>query len=358
MYGRVVVYVAALLLLAVVAGVVTWRLLGTSSPYEQAFHTLPAETLRSTYTDWGHVRTAAGGSGLGSTSSKASITSWLGRAYDRDLTAGSAIAESTFALRERFGFSPLDAEWEAFGQGREGQVDVLRLPDDVDLDGVEGTLRKLGYTAPRGGAGSGGTWVGGVDLVAQIDSELTPVQQNIVVLPDDHLVLMSDNAAFASSAAEVIDGSADSLADQDGVSELAAAANEAVAAVQWASTFACEDLSMGAADEGDQSTGERLVQEAGDISPVEGLVMAQRADRSLVLGMHFETSDAASRNLQSRVDLASGEAPGQGGTFAERFELASGEADGSDVVITTDPVSKDAAVLSDLSSGPVLFATC
>ena len=65
--------------------------------------------------------------------------------------------------------------------------------------------------------------------------------------------------------------------------------------------------------------------------------MAQQADRSIVFGLHFETSDQASANLQTRVDLASGDAPGQGGSFADRFTLASGTADGQDVVLTTEP---------------------
>jgi hypothetical protein len=201
-------------------------------------------------------------------------------------------------------------------------------------------------------------WVGGSDLVAQIDADLTPVQQNVAVFPDDHLVLMSDNAAYLSTATAVAKGSADGLGDVAGVDGLAAAADEPVAATQWVSTFACEDLSMGAADDGDQAEGERLVAAAGDAGPYEGLVMAMQPDRSLVVGLHFETADQADRNLQTRVDLASGPAPGQGGSFADRFEIASGKADGQDVVITTRPTGRTASVLSDLTSGPVLFATC
>ena len=39
-------------------------------------------------------------------------------------------------------------------------------------------------------------------------------------------------------------------------------------------------------------------------------------------------SSQASENLQPRVDLASGDAPGQGGSFDERFRVTSGHADG------------------------------
>jgi hypothetical protein len=355
---RLVVLVAGLLVLVTLAGVVAWRLLDSASRYEQALGALPKSTLRTTYTDWAAVRTSARGSGLGASSSKAKVEAFLTRAYDLDLTSGSAVAESTYALQDKLGFSPLHADWEAFGQGKDGQVDVMRVDDSVDLAGVERRLRSLGYTPPRTGPGSGGTWVGGSDLVAQIDPDLTPVQQNVAVLGDQHLVVMSDNAAYLSASTAVVKGSDPSLLEDAGVSSLAKAAGDPVAATQWTSTFACQDLSMGAADEGDQRVGDQLVAKAGDVSPLAGLVMAQQADRSIVFGLHFETSEQASRNLQTRVDLAAGDAPGQGGSFAERFTLASGRADGQDVVLTTKPTPRTASVLSDLTSGPVLFATC
>ena len=358
MRTRLVVYVAGLLVVVVLAGVVAWRLLGASTRYEQALGTLPASTLRTTYTDWAAVRTSADGDGLGAGSSRDRVQAFLTRAYDLDLTSGSAVADSTYALQQKLGFSPLDAQWEAFGQGKDGQVDVLRVDDSVDLAGVERRLRTLGYTPPRGGSGSGGTWAGGADLVAQIDADLSPVQQNIAVLADQHLVVMSDNAAYLSASTSVVKGSGKALTDDEGVSSLAKAAGDPVAATQWTSTFACEDLSMGSADEEDQRAGDDLVAKAGDVSPLAGLVMAQQADRSLVFGLHFETSDQAARNLQPRVDLAAGSAPGQGGSFGDRFTIASGQADGQDVVLTTEPTRRNAAVLSDLTSGPVLFATC
>jgi hypothetical protein len=55
--------------------------------------------------------------------------------------------------------------------------------------------------------------------------------------------------------------------------------------------------------------------------------------------------------------LARGPAPGQGGTFGDRFRVTSVTAQGSLVVMQLDP-RPDASVLSDLSTGPLLFATC
>lgn len=354
---RVVVYVAGLLVLAAVAGAVAWRLLDARSRYDDALATLPMSTLRTTYTEWSQVRSQAKAGSLGAGSSREQVSAFLNRAFDLDLISGSGVSESTYVLMRRFGFSPLDAQWEVLGQSREGQVDVMRLDDGVDMAGIERALRRLGYTPPPDGSGTGGTWVGGADLVAGLDTDLTPVQQNFVVLPDQKLVLMSDSAAYVAAAGSVAQGSADSLTHAEGVTDLASAARDPVAAVLWTSTFACEDLSMGTADDEDQRVAEQLVTRAGKVSPLDGLVMAQQPDRSLVVGMHFETPEQASSNLQSRVDLASGEAPGQGGSFADRFTVTSGEADGNDVVLVLRPRT-DGPVLSDVSTGPVLFATC
>ena len=76
---------------------------------------------------------------------------------------------------------------------------------------------------------------------------------------------------------------------------------------------------MASADEEDQRVAAQLVDRAGGVSPLTGLVIAQEEDRTITVGMLFETSSQASDNLQPRVDLAAGDAPGQGGSFADRF---------------------------------------
>ena len=73
--------------------------------------------------------------------------------------------------------------------------------------------------------------------------------------------------------------------------------------------------------------------------------------------MSFETEEQARTNADTRAELASGPAPGQGGEFADRFTLGEVTADGTVVTMDLEPVA-GAFVLSDLSSGPVLFATC
>ena len=345
--------IACTLAVMLLAGFFAWRVFQPETRYEEALGTLPASTLRATYTDWAAVRDAADGDGLDAGSSDDDVRAFLDRAFDRDLVSTSALADSATAMRERYGVSPLDAEWEAFGQDESGQVAVLKMPDDVDVSGVEQKLRSLGYQAPGGGIGSGGTWRGSADLVASIDGGLTPVFQNAAVLPDDQLLVLSDRADAVSEAVEVVHGDAPDLDEPD----LARVAGEPVTAVLWASDFACDALSMANADQEDQRVAERLVQQAGGVSPLTGLVVAKQADRTIHVGMELETEDQAEQNLQPRVDLAAGEAPGQGGTFPDRFTVESGEADGDTVVLELAPTDAE-FVFSDLTSGPVLFATC
>ncbi|HSE70483.1 MAG TPA: hypothetical protein VLA97_06970 [Nocardioidaceae bacterium] len=356
MHRRVVVGIVALALV-LVAGLAAWRLWPRSA-FEEAVAVMPQSTLRATWTDWAQVRTEADGTSLDAGSSSRDVANFLSSAYDQDLTSTSAVADSTYAMARRFGFSPVDATWEMYGQAREGAVVALRFGDEVDLAGVERNLRRLGYTPPADGAGAGGVWAGSADLVAQIDPTLTPVLQNVVVLPEEGLVLLSDNAAYASSAADTATGDADSLADVGGTTGLADAAGEPVSAVLYASDFACEALSMAAADEEDQAVAEELVAQSGGVSPLAGLVIALDADRSMTVAMHFESGDQAEENLRPRLDLASGEAVGQGGTFADRFRVEEARTDGSRIVMDLRPASGEEALLSDLTQGPVLFATC
>jgi hypothetical protein len=120
---------------------------------------------------------------------------------------------------------------------------------------------------------------------------------------------------------------------------------------------ACRELAMASADDTDQEQGELLVEEAGGVDPMTGFAMAAQPGGSVRVAMAFASEEQARANADSRTALARGPAPGQGGTFGDRFTVESATATGSTVELVLDPV-EGAAVLSDLASGPVLFATC
>ncbi|HEY0773327.1 MAG TPA: hypothetical protein VGD51_04540, partial [Nocardioidaceae bacterium] len=127
MRRRVAVAVIAVAGVAAAGGAwVGWQSMQRTS-YEEAVASLPEKTLRATYTDWASVRTLAEGSGLGAASTSRDVGNFLSRAYDLDLTSTSAVVDSTYAMNRRYGFSPIDADWEMFGQSREGQVGVMKF---------------------------------------------------------------------------------------------------------------------------------------------------------------------------------------------------------------------------------------
>ena len=75
------------------------------------------------------------------------------------------------------------------------------------------------------------------------------------------------------------------------------------------------------------------------------------------VALAFDDAGQARTNADTRAVLARGPAPGQGGSFTDRFRVDAVTAKGSLVVLHLTP-QPDASVLSDLSTGPVLFATC
>ena len=350
-----------LVLLAVLATVVLllvslvlW-LRPASSGVAAAAEVLPAATLKVGYVDWAQVSDLADGAEV-DTGSEESVRDFLSRTYELDLAIGSALGSSLFALGDNFGITPLDARWEVYGQARESSVAVLALSDDIDLTEVEGRLADLGYEAPADGSGEGGTWIGTPEVVAGMDAPLTPVEENLAVLVDEQLLVLADAPQTVDRTVAVIRGDEDSLGSLDGMGDLLAVAEDATTVALWVDDHACEELTMAQADPSDIEAADALVDEAGGVNPLAGLVMAQRPDGSLGVGMRFSTSDQASADLQPRVDLAAGEAVGQGGSFADRFEVTDAYADGELVVMDLTPV--DGPFLGDLGQGPLLFATC
>ncbi len=341
MRRRPLALAGVLVLVLAVTGFLVWQRLDRSR-FETALGHLPDTVLRASYTDWRAVTAAVDGR---------RTTEVLDAAFDEDLTAASALAATFANLEESFGVGPADAEWEAYGQARDGAVALLRLRDGVDLGALESRIADLGYEPSEDGV-----LVGSPELVLQLDAPLTATQENVAVVESERILVMSDSPEYAASAVEAVTGGSPALTSVDGVSALASVAGTPSAAMLWAGDFGCEDLAMSRADASGAADGAELVSGAGGVSPYSGLVLAQQPSSSLTVGLHYDSSDQASADLQPRADLASGAAPGQGGTFGERFSVTSATADGPLVTLSLEPVA--GPVLADLSQGPVLFATC
>ena len=349
---RKLVTIAALCLamIAVVAAGTLWWRESQRTDLERALALVPSDTERVSWTDWSQVRDELDVE-LDAGSSANAVSDFLDRGYEADLTSTSALVQSAGLLQTAFGFSPATVAWELFSQSPRGAVVTLGLADDADLDALERRFVDLGYTRPSSPTG---VWLGGPDLLGSIGSGLTPELQYLAVDADRHLLLTSDTAEYltiALAAAAAGDRAPEELRT------VAAAAGEPLSGSLYSGAYTCSALAMSQADQADQAVADQLLKAAGKVNAVTGLAMTVQPGLDVRVVMSFENDDQARINADSRAALVSGPAPGQGGDFTDRFEVGQVVADGSLVTMDLQP-REGQYVLSDLSSGPVLFATC
>lgn len=334
---------------AVVAGVVWWRG-GDETRLARAVHLAPAGTERLSWTDWSAVRREVG-TDLGDTPDGEAVTAFLDTAFASDLTSTSALVGSSGTMQDAFGFSPGTLDWELFAQSPDGAVDILGMPDEESVEALAERLRRLGFEEPED---DDGVWGGGQDLLPRIGPDLTPELQYVALLADEGVVLTSDQVAPLEAAVEAARGDADTLEELD---DVVGASGAPVAASLFSGGYACRHLAMASADADDQEVADTLLEQAGEVHPMTGFAMGLRAGGDLRVAMSFEDDDVARADAQARATLAGGPAPGQGGDFADRFTLDEAASSGRVVTLDLTPVPGQ-YVLSDLTSGPVLFATC
>jgi hypothetical protein len=347
------------LLVTVGAGVAMSRVERGTPTVPTALASMPAETLTASVTDWARVRALlASGDG----SDGAGANALLDRAYETDASAVSVLGDQVPAMKRAYGWSVLDAEWEALAQSRQGAAIIVQMPPEYDLGTVRERLGELGYLEPFE---SDGVWRGGADLVAGIDSSLTPLMSHAVVLDDNNRVVLSDRAAYAERTARVIGGSVDALAQNEAVRAVADTMGGAVAGVVHAGERGCAVMGFGRASGSDRALAQQRVDAVGGVTPYSAVGMALvpgsdgRLSRPpLTVAMHFDDTGAAVEDeAQRRAALAVGEAPGQGGTYGSRFAVSARQR-GGDVVLRLRPREVGAQLLSDLNSGELLFAGC
>jgi len=336
-HPRAIVAAAAALLL-VVTGLVglTWWRHAHRDGLAATLALVPDDVQRYSWTDWAGVRRAL--KMEDDDPSEAEVDRLLQRGFTADLTSASAMVSSADALQSRLGFSPATAEWELFAQSDEGAIVVV---EPASTDGIENKLSRAGYTR-----GKDGVW-DGADAATGLG--ITPEFSQVAV--HDGRVYGSDSADYLE---EVLGGG---FTPSEPVADVAAAVGEPISAVVYSGDYACGHLAMSQADDVDQAQGVELIRQAGGVDPLTAFAMAAGPDRAVTVGLGFESHDQAVRNADVRAALASGAAPGQGGAFPDRFRLGRVEAKGSTVTMRLHPL-EGAYVLSDLSTGPVLFASC
>lgn len=342
------VAVTALVAMALTAGVVVGvRLLGDDdrSDIESAVAMAPPDARRLLWTDWAGIR-AEVDLELDSTSSGDQVQTLLDRGYEADLTSASALGSSALAMQESLGFSPATLEWELFSQSESGASLLMRLGSGVTLGDVAAQLRAVGYEESDGLLASDGS----EDLIT---AEVTPELAFVSLDAGDGLVVAGDSAGAVRTALDAVADAGSEPVPAEVVTDVAGA----LTAVVYTGEEACSALAMARADPAEQSEGDSLVAQAGKINPLTGFAIAALPGGGVRVAMGFENEEQSRTNADSRAALAAGPAPGQGGAFADRFAVDEVSADGTVVTLQLSPVD-GAYVVSDLSTGPVLFATC
>ncbi|HYG92314.1 MAG TPA: hypothetical protein VD859_01905 [Nocardioides sp.] len=309
----------------------------------------PEDSERFGWTDWSAVREELG-SDVSADSSTRDVEALLTDGFDADLTSASALLQSAEVLQEEYGVSPASLDWELFAQGPSGAVVLMGLPAPLDLGALEQRLTDLGYSEPEE---EGGVWLGGSDVLASIDGVVTPELEFVAIDAEERVLVASDQEEPLTDWRDAQRGSDVS----DGVSDVVAAVGGAISASVYTGDHACAALAMSQAGSVDRAAGAELIEEAGEVSPLRGFAIAALSGGGARVAMAFETEEQARTNADARSTLASGPAPGQGGSFSDRFELGEVVADGEVVTMELTP-RPNAFVVSDLAHGPVLFATC
>jgi hypothetical protein len=350
---RVTVTVAVVVVLLAGAAVVVvrWLTAGPDTRLAGAVALAPADSQRLTWTDWAGVRDELGAD-VGASSSATDVEELLDAGFEADLTSTSALTGSATTLQTAYGVSPATLEWELLAQGPEGQVILMGLPESLDLDELRSRLTDVGYTEPDD---PDGTWSAGPDALAAAGS-LTPELANLRIDADERVLVGADDAGYLAAW----DDDPRGTGRDDGVEDVVAAYDDedrALSAVLSSGDQVCAELAMSQADPADQAQADALLADAGEVHPIRGFAIAAVADGTVEVALAFETADAARTDADTRATLAVGPAPGQGGSFTERFTLGDVTADDRLVTMSLEP-TPGSYVLSDLSSGPVLFATC
>lgn len=340
------VALTVLVVVAVVLVVVLRDDDGNDTRLARAVAMAPVSTQRYSWTDWAAVR-ADVGPDVPADATAGDLRRFLDDAYSADLTSTSAIVSAAPELQAELGLSPATVSWELFSQGEEGALLLLGVPDGFDPGELESRLEGLGYDPP---AGDDTIWTG--DLAQLTPRGVTPEFSYVSIDADAGVVAASDSADYLLDRDDSARGDTD-----DGVADAVAAMGEPLAASVLTGDNACADLAMTQADGPDRVRAEQLIDEAGEVGPYRGFAIGLLPDGELRVALGFETEDQARSNADSRARLLAGPAPGQGGSFSDRFSVDRVEADGTVVTMRLDPV-EGTFPLSDLSTGPVLFATC
>jgi hypothetical protein len=240
--STVLVIAAVLGVVAAVAVValVVWP--SSSGSVDDALDVVPADADLVTFTDVAAARDRLGYGDLTSESSESEQEDYISEAIDGAPWAYTSLDSSWWQM-EDWDWGHTDIEWEIAYQNDDANASAFKLRDDLDMDLVTGTFGELGYESSE----IGGNPAYSLD-VEDVPSDEEPVVPllNVVVLPEDHLLLTGPDA---ESLLDPATGDAESLADAEPVADVTDALGDPEFAHLAMGETSCIDALDGAEEE-------------------------------------------------------------------------------------------------------------
>ena len=284
-----------------------------------AIASAPSGAARYSWTDWSAIRTSLGSPPAATLES---------RAYDADLLETTALRGASADLAT-LGLTLDDIDSEMFVQADAGDADILRLTRTVDPSTWKGWTK------------SGSHWTSPLSVTNE-------VLANVQLADGGRTLIAANLTGYLATAVQAL-GQSNPVPDT--------VAGSPLSAFTYSGDYVCSALAMSHASSADQSSAQDLIARAGEVDPIASFSLARWSPSRVTVTLGFGSHDVAVANANSRSSLAVGAAPGLVGTFASRFTLGQVSATGAVVSMNLSPVD-GAPLMGELSSGPVLFATC
>lgn len=264
---------------------------------DEAMEVLPADAESILFTDLAGARERLGYGDLTSESSQSQFESYIKDSMESPW-ALSTLGQY-FQVMDEWGWSFVDVEWEALLMGEDSNATALKFHDDLDMGVVEASFEDKGYER----SDVQGFPAYALNLSETDSAEVIAPLLNVVVLPDQHLLLTGPDA---ESLIDTVTGDADPLADSDVASDLVASLDAPEFLTLSAGESSCVDPAEALGESGTPEAQEALASDLADLRDPEGHVAAITIGDDgpvarVVVG--YGDSETAEADAESRQEL-------------------------------------------------------
>lgn len=323
--------------LLVMAGIVVGVQLldGSGGGVEEAIEVLPADTTNFTYVNRDAWAERKGVDDIEHDYSEADFERFAEAAEGSSV--GTPLAPYVRVMEDA-GFSEFDVDWHVTGSARDGEDtsgvwNVYRMDDDLDLGKVVDSMVDAGWSKDDLDGNPRLTVdLADADEVGVAGGYPVAPLMDVTFVEDEHLMIVSPDP---EPVLDVVDGDAESLADDDTVDELIGQVDDVELADVRLGEDACWTR-FGSQSSLEQQAQAQAQSDMGELGAPEATGYFQEADGDDAVSVGvllFSSDDAASDDAEAREKwLEDGTDPITATPISDHLDLDSVESDGSSVV--------------------------